>query len=188
MDTSELKRLERAVRALRLSGVGQGIAESKVAGVIKSLSYQLTDGFSYAEAEAALAREIAQWPSILVEDETLSEALAAKKAERAANPTRDDLAALPAHLRLAAANKKERETREAAAAASGKLNSPDHPLSRLQEMTRTQRLELANDMKRFQAPEPKAPSLEDIKKCDAMRRLSFANEEALRKAFKGKAE
>ncbi len=169
-------RIAEDIHALRRTGgIARELAESKIQGVASALARTLGERYSYSDLERAVGDLLAQYPSIKEEAEGSAQDRKAQEAERAANPTTAELAAMPAAKRLEVANELAAREREAQAAKDSKLDSPDDN-SRLQHMSGAQKLALANDLKRFGVrPEPKAPDAATIRKWDAARRLDAVN-------------
>lgn len=169
-------RVAEDIHALRRTGgIARELAESKIQGVASALARTLGERYSYSDLERAVGDLLAQYPSIKEEAEGSAQDRKAQEAERAANPTTAELAAMPAAKRLEVANELAAREREAQAAKDAKLDS-EHTPDQLRGMSATARLSLANEWRKLGAePEPKTPSAEQLRKMDAARRLDAVN-------------
>ena len=173
---NEKVRLARTVAAMRENGgIASAIAVSKLDGVLHSIERELTDGFLTAEVEAKFRDLVTTYPSVTEEYENSPQAQKAKEAARRENPSTADYARMRPEDRLAAINAKEHRDREAAASQAAKLKT-DHSPESLRQMNPGSRLELANELGRFEkAVTKKTPTAEQIRKLDAARRLDEIN-------------
>lgn len=177
---NKAQQIARHIRALRnTSELVREVADSKIDALAASLARTMPDNYSFAQLENEVGSNVAQFPSLKVEYPDSAQAAKAAQAERAANPTRADFAAMSPAARLEAINRRNQRDREAEAAKAGKADGTGYTREQVATMPPLQRLRLANTWKRLgmKAEDlPQGPmSKEQLAKADATGKLYEAN-------------
>jgi hypothetical protein len=183
-------------------------------GVARGLTFALAEDYTFAEMESALGKEMAAFPSVLLERNW------APEPERASEPIKESMRTWSPERKLAYANQQTLERIEKADAEARQREVADNGFDTSKRMKPAERLEIANSWQHediASVPEPtepkflpgspaqriaiaaawkalgidldelegSAPSLDRTRKAKtAMQRLSAANEAAAAKARK----